>query len=578
MEKLISVIIPTYNRKKFIQEAINSVLEQNYKNLEIIIVDDCSNDDTMEILKEKYSSNERIKLYSNEKNSGAGVSRKFGYSKASGEYLVFMDDDDYYTNMEFFSRAIQILEQNHNISFVSSSSIIEYVNENKKEKRIMNICGRIKNADYLLHFQQEYMKSSSTFTTIFRKASLENANIADVYMLNDSSIYLRALLEGDAYILEEISGTYRVHSSNISFNLNAKFIIENLMEKKKIYEEIEKRKLLENPQKWLDRQVLLTASYFTSSTVVNENEFKELLTWCKNNISKEAEDILMEYKNKRKRIFLMAYARKNVGDDLFIKMILEKFKNVDFFMKITNEEYLDELSRFSNLHILIGADTDDELYDMDIEEYDGYLYIGGSIFMEGGKVYNLSPKFHDFVKRCKASNKPFCYISSNYGPYKTSEYFELSKANFADCTDICFRDKYSYDLFKNIQNVRYAPDYAFTYNMKKEDKIPNSVGISVVNVKKKNDSEEKQDEYISLLVKNIKDYIKSNHKVYLYSFCEYEGDEVTIDAILEEFKGNESVIPVKYNGDLDKFFEIYSKMEYMICGRFHAMILSCVCK
>ena len=102
--------------------------------------------------------------------------------------------------------------------------------------------------------------------------------------------------------------------------------------------------------------------------------------------------------------------------------------------------------------------------------------------------------------------------------------------------------------------------------------------ISVVNVKKKNDSEEKQDEYISLLVKNIKDYIKSNHKVYLYSFCEYEGDEVTIDAILEEFKGNESVIPVKYNGDLDKFFEIYSKMEYMICGRFHAMILSCVCK
>ena len=74
------------------------------------------------------------------------------------------------------------------------------------------------------------------------------------------------------------------------------------MKKKKIYEEIEKRKLLEEPKKWLDRQVLLTASYFTASTIVNENEFNELLSWCKNNISKEAEGILMEYKNKRKRV------------------------------------------------------------------------------------------------------------------------------------------------------------------------------------------------------------------------------------------------------------------------------------
>lgn len=282
------------------------------------------------------------------------------------------------------------------------------------------------------------------------------------------------------------------------------------------------------------------------------------------------------YKNRKIKIFVMAYARKNVGDDLFIKMLLEKHPEIDFFMKIKNQEYLNFLAKYENLHILVGADTDDELYYMNVEEYDGYVYIGGSIFMEGGRVYNLSPKFYNFVKRCKLSNKPFCYISSNYGPYQTQEYFELSKENFRECTDICFRDKYSYNLFKEIQSVRYAPDYAFSYEIKKQEKIVNSVGISVVNVESKNSLKNKQEEYISLLVKNIKKYIEEGSKVYLFSYCKYEGDEVTIDKILKELPNNENVIAVRYDGDLDKFFEIYAKMEYMICARFHAMILSCI--
>ena len=87
-----------------------------------------------------------------------------------------------------------------------------------------------------------------------------------------------------------------------------------------------------------------------------------------------------------KKVFLMAYARKNLGDDIFIKMLLEKYPQIDFYMKIENEEFLNELSKYNNLKILIGKDTDEELYKMDVEEYDAYVYIGGSIFMEGGQV------------------------------------------------------------------------------------------------------------------------------------------------------------------------------------------------
>ena len=102
-----------------------------------------------------------------------------------------------------------------------------------------------------------------------------------------------------------------------------------------------------------------------------------------------------------KKVFLMAYARKNLGDDIFIKMLLDKYPQIDFYMKIRENEFLNELSEYNNLKVLIGEDTDEELYKMDVEKYDAYVYIGGSIFMEGGRVYNLSEKFLKFVNKCK---------------------------------------------------------------------------------------------------------------------------------------------------------------------------------
>lgn len=279
------------------------------------------------------------------------------------------------------------------------------------------------------------------------------------------------------------------------------------------------------------------------------------------------------------KVFLMAYARKNLGDDLFLKMILDRYPNHSFFMKINDYKYLDKLDEeYKNLTILQGADTDDELYETDVNDYDAYIYVGGSIFMEGGRVYNLSNKFFDFIERCKENNKPFCYVSSNYGPYYTQEYLDLSRKTFMECFDICFRDKYSYEMFKESPKVRYAPDYIFTYPVDTTKKISNSVGISVIDLGIRDALRHNEEKYINLLIKNIKTYLDSNKKVYLFSFCESEGDEKTIDKILESFAGNQNVIGVRYNGDVNEFINIYSQMEYMICARFHAMILSSIAK
>lgn len=89
----ISVIIPAYNSSKFIKRVVTSVLLQTYENFELVIVDDCSTDNTVELV-ESFTDN-RIKIVKHQHNTGAGVARQSGLKVATGEFIMFIDSDDY---------------------------------------------------------------------------------------------------------------------------------------------------------------------------------------------------------------------------------------------------------------------------------------------------------------------------------------------------------------------------------------------------------------------------------------------------------------------------------------------------
>lgn len=279
-----------------------------------------------------------------------------------------------------------------------------------------------------------------------------------------------------------------------------------------------------------------------------------------------------------KKIFIMAYLRNNLGDDLFVTELINRYPNTKFYVDVIDSKYAKVFKNNKNVEIKIEKEENFEK--IDIEKYDGFVYIGGSIFMEGGKVYNLDKPCVEFIKLCKKNRKPFFYISSNYGPYKTKEYFELSKKAFEECSDICFRDEYSYNLFKDIKNVRHAPDLLFSYKMDVNEKEENSIGISVIDLSIREDLKNKETDYIEFLVNNIKNFINIGKKVYLFSFCKEENDEKAIEKVInkiEDKKLKEKIQIVKYNDNIEKFLNVYKKMEYMICQRFHSLILSCVC-
>ena len=89
-----SVVIPTYNREKTIIRAIESVLQQTYHDVEVVVVDDCSKDNTVQIVKGQYSSDTRVLLYKQPQNQGACAARNKGVELCHGKYVAFLDSDD----------------------------------------------------------------------------------------------------------------------------------------------------------------------------------------------------------------------------------------------------------------------------------------------------------------------------------------------------------------------------------------------------------------------------------------------------------------------------------------------------
>lgn len=91
---MISVVIPSYNRAATIERSVNSVLNQTYKDIEVIVVDDCSTDNTFDVVKKLINADNRVRYYKLDKNSGACVARNKGLELAQGEYIAFQDSDD----------------------------------------------------------------------------------------------------------------------------------------------------------------------------------------------------------------------------------------------------------------------------------------------------------------------------------------------------------------------------------------------------------------------------------------------------------------------------------------------------
>lgn len=281
--KKISIIILTHNRFTQLMRLLNSIYSQKYSNYEIIIIDDVSTDETYDYLKNIHD--DRLKYIRNETKIDIGINRQTAYNLATGDYVVFCDDDDYYIDDNYFSDIVKIFKDKE-INVICSHSYIYYENNNQYEEAKLNFEGKIESLKYLERFQFDLKKPTSTFPMIARKSSLDKADLKNMKMMNDSSIYLRALMIGGyTYVNNKIIGVYRVHNSNISHSIKSDFIIKNLEEKKYVYNYLKNQNVNFDLDQWLENEVRLTIMYYFNGSEKSKIKRQKLLLWVLKNVS-----------------------------------------------------------------------------------------------------------------------------------------------------------------------------------------------------------------------------------------------------------------------------------------------------
>ncbi len=207
---LVSIITPTYNSAATIAATIASVLNQTYRNWELLIVDDGSSDNTMDIVKEYQKQDSRIVLFRLEHNSGAAVARNTAIRQAKGRYIAFLDSDDKWME-DKLTQQISFMKANKaDLSFTA----YEKVNENFEHIEYMGAFRQI-NYSQLLKFNV-----IGCLTAVYDTKYIGKVYMPEIRTRQDYGLWLDILKNNTvvAYGLNEVLATYSVRSDSISSN------------------------------------------------------------------------------------------------------------------------------------------------------------------------------------------------------------------------------------------------------------------------------------------------------------------------------------------------------------------------
>ena len=253
-EPLVSVIMPVYNAEEFLDKSVSSVINQTYKNLEILLIDDCSTDNSYNILKEYANKDNRIKLFHNEQNKHVSATRNVGIKNATGKYLYFIDSDDFIDN-DYIEHLVKTAEK-ENADIVVNVNIYEHSDNRKKlhlfteifyEKRhlrqnellLVKRLSVIWNRLYKREIQQKYNIFFSENIKLFEDAYFDTIMIsrAQKIAFSTSNSFYHYTKDNKNSITKDVSPTF--FFDNIFYVITRMFDYfkkYNLLDKKSIYD------------------------------------------------------------------------------------------------------------------------------------------------------------------------------------------------------------------------------------------------------------------------------------------------------------------------------------------------------
>ena len=209
---LVSIVMPSYNSEKYIKASIESVLNQTYPKWELLIVDDFSTDNTVEII--KTFRDERIKFFQNEKNSGAAISRNKALREAKGQWIAFLDSDDLWLPTKLEEQLSFMNENHYHFSFTDYKVSIDG-----------NISNVIITGPKKVNFRKiKHYCYPATLTVMYDADEVGLIQITDIKKNNDYAMWLRILKKVDGYRYPKALSIYSKHNDSISSGKKTKLI------------------------------------------------------------------------------------------------------------------------------------------------------------------------------------------------------------------------------------------------------------------------------------------------------------------------------------------------------------------
>tara|TARA_R110000751_G_scaffold85000_2_gene169789 strand:+ start:6020 stop:6778 length:759 start_codon:yes stop_codon:yes gene_type:complete len=203
---LVSIIVPNYNGAKYIEDCINSVLNQTYTNWELIICDDNSSDNSVELIN-NYNDDRIISPVIHNENKGAAVARNNAIRQATGEFIAFLDNDDYWDPKKLEKQVEFMLDGSYTFTFT------DYVQFNTKNKKNIR-CKKVVSRNDLL--KNNYILTS---TVIYNAEKLGKIYMANIRKRQDWSLFINIIEKSEfAYNLPLALSFYRKHEDSISSN------------------------------------------------------------------------------------------------------------------------------------------------------------------------------------------------------------------------------------------------------------------------------------------------------------------------------------------------------------------------
>ncbi|MBR3627656.1 MAG: glycosyltransferase [Elusimicrobia bacterium] len=214
MDIKVSVIIPVHNVEKYLKQCIDSVLNQTFKDIEVIVVNDCSTDNSLKIIKEYQKKDKRINLIDLKQNVGAGFARNEGVKHAKGEYITFVDSDDWVK--ENFIEVLYNSIKKYNTDFVSVNYIRVYDDKFVDHKVKSNLCDVVISDEKIKKQVLLNIPSVQVWSKIFKKSFLFSKEIFFRANKLEDIIYVwEAIVKSKSFLfLQDQLYNYRLKREN----------------------------------------------------------------------------------------------------------------------------------------------------------------------------------------------------------------------------------------------------------------------------------------------------------------------------------------------------------------------------